>query len=123
MSEHPDLQVREIGGTRIVLVRRRANTGISPLRFAPVEMTDVWWVWSCGGGWGRDINDVFHPRKRVEFHAEWLRDEPFDATTTGQILSTGVNSLLETGNMRFGWCHSCMLSLWSTILSTHPPDN
>jgi len=72
---------------------------------------------------GRDINDVFHPRKRVEFHAEWLRDEPFDATTTGQLLSTGVNSLLETGNMRFGWCHSCMLSLWSTILSTHPPDN
>ena len=68
-------------------------------------------------------NDIFHPRKRVEFHAEWLRDEPFDATTTGQLLSTGVNSLLETGNMRFGWCHSCMLSLWSTILSPQSPDN
>jgi len=61
-------------------------------------------------------NDLFHPRKRVEFHAEWLRDEPFDATTTGQLLGTGVNSLLETGNMRFGWCHSFPLSLWSTIL-------
>jgi len=38
---HPDLQVREIGGTRIVRLHKRANTGVSPLRCAPVEMTDV----------------------------------------------------------------------------------
>ena len=41
---------------------------------------------------------------RREFHEEWLRDEPCDATTTGLkplFRATGVNSLLETGNMRF----------------------
>jgi len=46
------------------------------------------------------------PSGRFEFHAEWLRDEPCDATTTGQNLGTGVNSLLAgrkaAGNMRFG---------------------
>lgn len=44
-------------------------------------------------------------RLRREFHEEWLRDEPCDATTTGLkplFQATGVNSLLETGNMRFG---------------------
>src|ERR1035441_8459181 len=44
--------------------------------------------------------------RRFEFHAEWLRDEPCDATTTGRNLGTGVNSLLAghkpQGNMRFG---------------------
>jgi hypothetical protein len=41
---------------------------------------------------------------RREFHEEWLRDEPCDATTTGLkplFRATGVNSLLETGYMRF----------------------
>jgi hypothetical protein len=41
---------------------------------------------------------------RREFHEEWLREEPYDATTTGLkplFQATGVNSLLETGNMRF----------------------
>jgi hypothetical protein len=37
---------------------------------------------------------LFLSLRRVEFHAEWLRDEPCDATTTGQLVSTGVNSLL-----------------------------
>ena len=74
--------------------------------------------WGCGDG----INDVFNLRKRVEFHAEWLRDEPFDATTTGQLLGTGVNSLLETGNMGFGE-RSAKLSLWFTILCIPTPDN
>jgi len=39
------------------------------------------------------------------FHAEWLRDEPSEATTTGSGIksrSPGVNSLPEAGNMRFG---------------------
>jgi hypothetical protein len=40
-----------------------------------------------------------------EFHAEWLRDEPCDATATGpgsSIPGAGANSLPDTGNMRFG---------------------
>jgi hypothetical protein len=46
--------------------------------------------------------EVFLSLRRVGFHEEWLRDEPFDATTTGQLLGTGVNSLLVfPGYMRF----------------------
>jgi hypothetical protein len=30
---------------------------------------------------------------RFEFHAEWLRDEPFDATTTGQNKGVPVSTL------------------------------
>jgi hypothetical protein len=38
-----------------------------------------------------------------EFHEEWLRDGPCDATTTGLSNSgSGVNSLPVVGNMRFG---------------------
>jgi hypothetical protein len=40
-----------------------------------------------------------------EFHAEWLRDEPYDATATdprSYIPDAGATSLLETGNMGFG---------------------
>jgi hypothetical protein len=43
---------------------------------------------------------------RFEFHAEWLRDEPFDATTTGQNTGVPVSTLswkaTSPGNMRFG---------------------
>jgi hypothetical protein len=41
---------------------------------------------------------------RFEFHAEWLRDEPFDATTTGQNKGVPVSTLSceSAGNMRFG---------------------
>jgi hypothetical protein len=46
-------------------------------------------------------NDVFHPRKRIEFHAEWLRDEPFDATTTGQN-TVPVSTLSWNGASRQG---------------------
>ncbi|SEF51047.1 hypothetical protein SAMN05421819_0244 [Bryocella elongata] len=42
---------------------------------------------------GRVTRDTFLLRKQDEFHEEWLRDEPFDATTTGQLVGTGVNSL------------------------------
>jgi hypothetical protein len=51
----------------------------------------------------QSVPEISGPRR--EFHEEWLRDEPFDATTTGLkplFRATGVNSLLETGNMRFG---------------------
>ena len=47
----------------------------------------------------------FALRSEPEFHAEWLRDEPYDATATdpgSYILDAGANSLLGTGNMRFG---------------------
>jgi hypothetical protein len=30
---------------------------------------------------------------KFEFHAEWLRDEPFDATTTGQNKDVPVSTL------------------------------
>src|SRR6185437_3773609 len=45
--------------------------------------------------------------RRFEFHAEWLRDEPCDATTTGQK-TVPVSTLSwmaargRAGNMRFG---------------------
>src|SRR6185437_3035329 len=45
--------------------------------------------------------------RRFEFHAEWLRDEPCDATTTGQN-TVPVSTLSwmvargRAGNMRFG---------------------
>jgi hypothetical protein len=44
---------------------------------------------------------VFHPFLRVEFHAEWLRDEPFDATTTGQN-TVPVSTLSWNGASRQG---------------------
>ncbi len=50
----------------------------------------------------------FALRSKPEFHAEWLRDEPYDATATDQgsyIPVAGANSLLETGYMRFGCEH------------------
>ena len=51
-----------------------------------------------------DICYKFALRSGPGFHAEWLRDEPCDATATGSGASpsTGANSLPETGNMRFG---------------------
>jgi hypothetical protein len=33
------------------------------------------------------------PSGKFEFHAEWLRDEPFDATTTGQNKGVPVSTL------------------------------
>ena len=48
--------------------------------------------------------DIPSAARRVEFHAEWLRDEPCDATTTGQNKGVPVSTLSwdNPGNMRFG---------------------
>src|ERR1700722_11044406 len=45
---------------------------------------------------------------RLEFHAEWLRDEPRDATATesrSYIAIAGANSRPVTGTMRFGYAN------------------
>jgi len=100
-SGQMQMQIPYGNDKRTCKCRRRFPTGMTtrPGWERSTGMLSIGLRW----GWGDGINDVFNLRKRVEFHAEWLRDEPFDATTTGQLPGTGVNSLLDGRKPRGTW--------------------